>query len=359
MLVFLLALKQILTGSNYEAFLADTQRIPGYVMMYSPHCGHCRVVHPTWRDLMAKFESDLRVIVADFDCLEHRDACQKFFPASGWPTFVSVIRGHGQRVDHERTLEAFSATARALSLRDLSLPCLAHPYDFADRYPAFVWTSPAKSELKICSSIQQIESLLPRAANSIYFGTGDSQSLRALLSAKEGVDYSGRFDFASVFEFVRDWTMTSFGRWRLEDGVLTSRRFAFFVSAAVWHEQAMRAAAAETDAKVLVGHIPLFEFAQRFPQFHLTTTSLIAFSEGKERFRIFTNLTDPELFAGVLTELQLGAWDDVMQFPAGDLFPQRPNTGRGRGRAVLAVAALVAAVVAAVTLVRWRAAKLE
>jgi thiol-disulfide isomerase/thioredoxin len=360
-MLFFLSLRRALTGSNYETFVADTQRIPGYVMMYSPHCGHCRAVHPTWVELMEKFESEPRVIVADFDCVEHQAACAKFFPANGWPTFVLFVHGHGQRVDQERTLEGFSAVVRSLSLRNLSLPCLAHPYDRSDRYPAFVWASPPRAEARACASIQRIEALLPRARNSVYLDSADPPSLRALLSAHEGVDYAGRFDFASVLEFVREWTMAPLGRWSLEEGMLSSRRFAFFVSGSGWRERELRAAAAEAAANVLVGAIPLFEFAKRYPQFHIAATSLIAFSADKARFRIFTDLADPELFAGVLAELQLGAWDDVMQFPAGDLFSQQADgrKPRGRRRALLAVALLAGGAAAALSVLRWRAAKVE
>jgi thiol-disulfide isomerase/thioredoxin len=156
MLVWLLSLKRILTDESYEEFLHETFKLPALILIFSPYCGHCQAVLPTWGKLITKYESESDVSVGQLDCVAHSKACRALADTQEWPSFAIFTKGRGVRIDPNRDLESLSAEIEKLRRHNLLLSCLAWPDDFDSVYPYFRCRSHLETGEQSCASIQEL-----------------------------------------------------------------------------------------------------------------------------------------------------------------------------------------------------------
>jgi thiol-disulfide isomerase/thioredoxin len=332
MLLPLLALKRIITIENYKAFLNETHKVPAFVLMHSPHCGYCRMVHPTWLELSAKFESDRRVIIGEINCIDAREACHAMLQTSSWPTFGIFAKGKGIRVSTVRTLEAFTAQAQELRQRDLTLPCLMYPFEFNKSYPSFVYEAPSSTSKQTCALLTRVAAIVPRTAKQLYMAAGPGRSFVSKLSDDTTIKFNGRIVADQVAKFVDEWSLVSFGNWTIDEGYSTVRRFGFLVTsdpnATAGHERIT----IKFKDEFLIGIIQTEIFREKFQQSAVGDPSFVALNEEKTKFKVFQNVTDPELFDGLLLEIGLGEWDHLMQYDAEIVFSGAKDRKKVEGR---------------------------
>lgn len=96
-----------LTSANYDTVLAKGKVLVKY---FSPNCGHCKAVAPTYEELATNFAkySD-KVTVAEVDCLAN-DAICGAAGVHGWPTihFYKTGKTDYDEYDGDRSIENFS-----------------------------------------------------------------------------------------------------------------------------------------------------------------------------------------------------------------------------------------------------------
>jgi thiol-disulfide isomerase/thioredoxin len=230
MLLALLALKRIVTSDSYSSFLNETLTVSALILMYSPHCGHCTAIHPTWLELMAAYERAADVIVGEIDCVANRDTCRALRAPSGYPSFGIVAKGRGTPVHPARTMEGFTAQAEAARGRNLTVPCLLFPSDFDQKFPFFVLEANGTDVGERCAAVRRIGLALPRAFAVLYLSENASRSsLEYRINETEIVTFSGRIEHSELLGFVTEWSLAPLGDWPLDDGFRSSRRFLFFV----------------------------------------------------------------------------------------------------------------------------------
>jgi hypothetical protein len=157
-----------LKSEVFEDFLSQTFRLPAFVFMFSPYCGHCQAVLPTWRQLIDKYASEPDVIVGELDCVGHSKACRALSESQEWPSFVTFTKGRGVRINPHRHLESLSAEVEKLRRHNLSLSCLAWPDDFDSVYPFFLYRSHLESAEQSCASIRELADHVPHAAFHVF-----------------------------------------------------------------------------------------------------------------------------------------------------------------------------------------------
>jgi thiol-disulfide isomerase/thioredoxin len=113
MLLFLLSLKVTVTDKNENLIQEQTERDSHFMMLYSPHCGYCTMIHPEWIKLMDEYADSKEIVIADLDRVEHPTICRKYTNA-GYPAFVLFQNGEKRKVDTLQNLENFRLTAEKI-----------------------------------------------------------------------------------------------------------------------------------------------------------------------------------------------------------------------------------------------------
>ncbi len=70
-----------LTDDNFDS---KTSKGTWFVKFYTPWCGHCKNLAPTWEELAVDVKSDPVKNVAHIDCTENVATCKKF-GVKGYP----------------------------------------------------------------------------------------------------------------------------------------------------------------------------------------------------------------------------------------------------------------------------------
>jgi hypothetical protein len=320
--LLLLALKRIITGENYEAFLSETFRVPAFILMFSPRCGHCRAVHPTWLELIEKYAGAPDIIVGEVDCVAHAATCRLIHDAPGWPTFAVFLQGAGDSVHPNRTLEAFTALAEQIRRNPPRAPaCIPYPAEYGGPFPALVSSDTAGEPA--CRVAHQIARRVPRG--SVFVATGNRSALSVRLTASKSVAYSGNFTLQSVLEFASDWLLGQLGNWSLEEGLKSKRRLAFFVIGSERALEPFMGIVGEFIDRVLVGKFISRDFAVLHPLVKTEKDSLVVFDKEKKKFRVFGGLTKAEAVYEILRDLDNGVYEGHMDHNA-ELF-SRPGRG--------------------------------
>jgi thiol-disulfide isomerase/thioredoxin len=357
MFIAILALRRVIANNSYKGFLRETYTRPGFVLMYSPYCGSCKQIHPTWHELMDKYESATDIIIGEIDCIENRAACHEMLAVPGWPSFGGFAKGRGNHIEPDRTLEAFVAVAESIRRRNLSLPCLVFPADFDDQSPYFLYRSSGASSEAACTFVRRVASAVPRAAPRLYLVEGSRQtSLTVILTADRILKYRMPFTFPKVRQFVAEWSLFPFSGWSLEEGYRSRRRFFFFVSERREDADPYYVAVLNRTEKVVAAKIPIRYFGDKY-HVKIQNLSVIAFDRSKQKFGIFPEDAFLEKFDSFLDRFIDGALDTNMSMDASLLFPSQIAPAMKIAVPATAGAVVLASIVFAV--LRKRAQKVE
>jgi thiol-disulfide isomerase/thioredoxin len=322
MLLPLLALKRIVTADSYSSFLNETFTVPALILMYSPYCGHCTAIHPTWLELMTAYEPATDVIVGEIGCAANRETCRQLLAPDGYPTFGVFAKGRGTPVHPARTMEGFTAQAEAARSHNLTVPCLLFPSDFNQKFPFFVLEANGTDLGPGCAAVRRLAVSVPRAFPMLYLSENWSKSsMEYRINQTELVHFSGKLEHSDLLEFVREWSMAPLGDWPLEDGFRSRRRFLFFVDEIpeIWGKYEREIVTFSRD--IVVGKIAKREFRERWPNITAPGRSVVMFSADKKRFNVTEAIMDHAIVARLLSEFADGKFDNGMTMDSSLLFP--------------------------------------
>lgn len=93
-----------LTDKNFSDYVPSTRKIPSLIKFYAPWCGHCKTLAPIFNELAENVQKKLKdkVNIADVDCDEHKDLCQKY-GVTGYPTLKWFGVGDGEPEVYSKT----------------------------------------------------------------------------------------------------------------------------------------------------------------------------------------------------------------------------------------------------------------
>lgn len=95
---------------NESATKGQTEPPTAVVLFFSPRCGHCEVLMPTWQQLEKKYQAHPDIMLDKVDCEAEPEAVQQF-KIEGYPTILKLTKD-GQRTEYngkrdQQSIEAF------------------------------------------------------------------------------------------------------------------------------------------------------------------------------------------------------------------------------------------------------------
>jgi hypothetical protein len=325
LLFSVLSLKWVITDSNYRQFLSNTSIIPGFVLMYHEHCGHCKEIHPAWLATMAQYENDTSVIVGEISCGDYRETCRTMYDFQGYPCFAVFLKGRGNRVTPFRSVAGFSAEAESTKRSNLTLPCLVYPDEYQPTFPSFVYQSTTTNPNEICQQLREISSEVPSAWIRSYFQSGPTTSYRVIVNDSIQIPLKRSLDIPSLTSFTKEWLRLPFGDWPLPDGITKARRFAFMIIERDVMLLSFRDIVTKYLGDFVIGKMFLGDFKKVYPNITIKPQSLVAANPKGTRFKAFDNVTDSAKFASILDDVRSGARDPEMDLDLSLIFPVSPD----------------------------------
>jgi hypothetical protein len=128
-----------LTNDNVVYLVNQSHHTPVFLLVFSPQCGHCRMIHPAWRECMARFARTPGVVVAEANIDLYRNAISTLARVDSWPSFFDLVRGKATRVSPKRDLESFLQHAEELR-REFSGDDCRYYVPGLHPFPAFVFS---------------------------------------------------------------------------------------------------------------------------------------------------------------------------------------------------------------------------
>jgi thiol-disulfide isomerase/thioredoxin len=313
--LIILTIKRILTDKNYEEFLSETSRLPAFILMFSPYCGHCRAIHPTWSKLIDRYEAVANLIVGEIDCVHYSNACTTLLESHSWPTFALFWQGQGHFIHpSNRTMEGFIEKAEEIRRQQFpDFVCSVYPTDFKGNLPAIVYTETAQNNETACHLLHKIEWNVRHGFGHFFLAVGETRDFSAYLIGNKSIKYDGDFGFQSLVDFAFEWTLEPFGDWRWENGVPSKRRLAFFVHELRDTTETFQDVALPFIDQIIIRRFWVFEFRKTYPAISIKARSLIVFDKAKKKFKVFQAIKAPAEFSEILVKWIQGGYDENMK----------------------------------------------
>jgi hypothetical protein len=270
---------------------------------------------------MDKYQYEPRVIIAHINCTEQKSTYLNLVVDQAYPSIVLFKKSRGSRINPPASIFALSEVVEDLKNENLTVPCLRYPLEFDGAFPYFVFRSTTISTSEVCDTLLRITDFLPEASTHLYYESPAQTSdyvahLRENVTAK----YGGVLEFPSMVKFTKNYLMTPLGYWRLDDGPISSRRFAFIVHDGLPTIVALKRVAERRVSDFLVGSIRTEEFAQEEPDVQLVLPAVFAMSAKKTGFMVANNVTSGVEFEKLLDKVLRGDLEGLMNLRLPRLF---------------------------------------
>lgn len=289
---FILAYKVIINSTNIDNLVADSTRIPAFVLIYSPYCPHCTKVHPDWLKLMDIYENDTKVITAECNAISDGASCRKIYDYKGFPSFIAFTRRRGVWLRNlNRTLPSFINETERLKTTDLSFPCPLFKTDFTNEYPA-ITINRGNSKTDSCSSLQRIEKLVPDLTSFLYVGEENESKIVAKLTANNNVVYQGDDSEQSKVDFIKEYAFKQFENHNSQIKYTSyHRKIILFIYNQPGPLRKIQSYSEEYYKDFIFMSYYYRSFNKTFPKIQVTPLTAIVSNDDKTKFAIFNNIS--------------------------------------------------------------------
>ena len=98
----------VLTTDTFDEHVGGEKGV--FVKFAAPWCGHCKAMAPDWEKLSEKYSGNNQIDIAEVDCTEHKDLCQKY-GVQGFPTIKAfpIQSSDPEPYEGARSFDAFDA----------------------------------------------------------------------------------------------------------------------------------------------------------------------------------------------------------------------------------------------------------
>lgn len=323
--LFILAIKVIVDKNNYKSVIEKSYKIPVFILIYSPHCPHCRSIHPTWEDLMKKYESDKKVMIVDCNDIDYRKECDSIYKTDSFPTFVILTRGKAKRIRPERNINSFINETERLKMIDYTTSCSSFQAEFNDQYPAFI-LSDNKSNVDKCNELKKIMKAFPDSSRYLYFNEtmSEEEKFVGMMSSKSIGKFEGPKNMDSLILFMKEYMMTPFGSWNYSDATLLNKRIGFFIHSSHSEFMTFSNKIEEYSTNFSLCKMDVVKFSKLVVNVLLPRSQIPAFAvsnKEKTKFYIIKNvLKDPDANE-TIRKAAAGEFDDIADIDLSVIFP--------------------------------------
>jgi thiol-disulfide isomerase/thioredoxin len=324
--VFVSGDSMIVTDLNVEDLIRKSYYMPVFLVLYSPHCGHCQRMHPAWRECMHLFENTTHVIVAEIDAVSQRKAARAVYGSHSYPTFIDFYRGSGQGVSVTRTVDGFSRHAQSLRNAHLSDRCNVLEVD-TPLYPMFLFSTPNAS----CDPLMRVCSDAPLNDSQCFLDVKESSSVRVTVFYSSNFNVSLNADRHSEWvTLVRDFSREPLGNWDIATGISTTRRLLVIVYSTSFQLMELRGLTRSFSRDFLMGKIAdsqLSSLGSRLKISKEDTPAIIVSDLRKGSFLVWKQIVKDAALTTKLRRVAKGAFDGQMTHPMSDLIKNAGNRG--------------------------------
>ena len=161
-------------------------KVPVFVFCYSPHCGHCKEIHPDWEKLAEEYKNDPKVIIAELNCEAYHHTCSHEHHVNGYPGFRIVLKGNSKTYDGSRHYNGLKEKIDELRLLKMDELCNVldnNQLNSSLNYPAFVlnYTGNLKEG---CAFIDKLVGRDYNLADQFYINYNQSEMDMAIYTEK-------------------------------------------------------------------------------------------------------------------------------------------------------------------------------
>lgn len=198
-LLALLFYRITVNDQNYEHMLNLSHKLPVFLFAFSPYCGHCTAVKPTWKQLEVKYSVNPNIMLASLDCIAFGQLCRQQ-EVKWYPTFASIIEGKTTVSRPSRSLEGLSSFANGI-ITNNNANCLRYEQDMDIQAP-FVVVYETIEEPTACELIQDLKK--QNVDLSLYAGFGkEAGTLRKFTNKTAYEELSSPYTIPMAVKFAQ------------------------------------------------------------------------------------------------------------------------------------------------------------
>lgn len=198
----------MITSETHSSLMELSERIPAFVFLFSPYCGHCNIIHPDIRKLMDQFEHDFYVMIGEIDCSNYRSICSSFYKTSSFPSFYNIINRNITKISTERNMKSFIDNIN--NLKNIKYQQYCSKFSEIKSYPAFVLDIlPNISDG--CSYIDNIIKKRKDISSSVYIKENSTESaISVYYSADMHVKKHCEYSTYAFLDFIQEYEYPPF-----------------------------------------------------------------------------------------------------------------------------------------------------
>jgi hypothetical protein len=276
-----------------------------------------------WNEVIETFASDPNISLGTADCYNYPDVCADLTTIADRPVFVAFSKIRYRKAVMPRTVAGFTAQIESLKGVDFRVPCPLYPDEFDHRYPFFVYESHDVNDTTLCKTLRQMQNGWFRDSTVRFYYKSRSTQNKYLAHITEQiiVPYKGTMhEFAPMTLFTKDYIMMPFSNWRLEDAMLSSRRFVFLVHNGTFDQ--FVGTAFDVIRDFIIGQLHVSYFRQAYPRMKIVTPALVASDVNKSSFMLFNDVDSVPRFREILLGIRSMKYEPEMDLKLPKLFPR-------------------------------------
>lgn len=312
----------LVTDDNIEQLAKISMKTPIYALFHRPTCPHCRDVLPSWENFTHQNSQNSKVIIAQIDCQQYKEACNYFTVIYSFPSFAIIRNNKSTMVKTNRTIESWTKTVNQLENYDKDHRCQPW-YGLTNDFPSFVVSAPYSPE-KTCDHVLKLISKVPKSKGMIYTSANsDKLACEVFLSKDIGFIIENQTDTLNFVNFIQDFVMHPLGDWDISESIHSERIIGFFIYDKVQQLEAYRQFTLSNSGDILFGKIELSKFNSLYPEIKLNESEIPALgisNNQQTKFRILTNIKPYNDFYQKVINITKGEEIELMNHSMARIF---------------------------------------
>lgn len=287
--LLILSIKIEVHEGNTDEIFKMSETTPVLLMLYSPYCGHCKEVHPKWEELGTKYEKDDKIVIAESNYINHKDATFRMWPTlNSVPTFVYFVNHKGTQFKPTRTIESFINI-----VEEFKQVQIGYNYSLytVKSYPSCIFypsngTSGFETVINLQNDIDQAFRHLifigEHSQNSSYFQCFPQENAQiAPITTNPTIQ--------SMVSYAEDYLIPPFEEWPFSIIQKTKRRFGILIYESPAQYNNARKEYPKICEHFIIGVMSHQEFSAKYPEITLMTPYFIVANIERTKFQVISD----------------------------------------------------------------------
>lgn len=326
------SLEFILTDQNIEELVEKSMNTPVFNLFYSPHCSHCKKIHPIWKLLSNKYSGENGIIISEVDCIASHKACKYFINVNSYPTFAIIKKNETIKISVDRDLESWSKLINKLLYFGPNYRCKMWLGQL-DTFPSFIMTTTKGAE-ETCDEILEIIKQVPQSKGHIYSNpNGTEYSCQVNMNEEYSYIFSNQTNYTVFIPFIKEFILQPFGDWEISEAIESDRRIGFFIYDDKRSLKKFSEMAFNQSDEFVFGKIEYEKFSNMYPNIELEKSELPALGISNYRhshFILMTNVKVNDHLISTLKKVASGKEDNNMTYSMAKLLNVNKSVLEGK-----------------------------